>query len=218
MTTQTESHIKHHPDDWSSTSHHHHHVERTVHPVIVELIKWVCTYPASSSLTFERQAVRCPFTYILLSSLQRESIHDLKCFSKRRMLTANLAQATQTLPPNSSSAVLDDGCGIGTVTAEVKKSFPDLPILAIDSSAGMLEALNRKAKKHDWTNVSTRLLDGGNLTGTPTLHDPLSTCTTPRSPFTSAAYSLVPPKPITQTSLVQTGSTLMLPDLRRLLR
>ena len=43
MTTQTESQIKHHPDDWSFTSNHHHHVERTVHPVIVELIKWVYT-------------------------------------------------------------------------------------------------------------------------------------------------------------------------------
>ena len=41
MTTQTESPIKHHPDDWSSTSKNHHHVERAVRPVIVELIKWV---------------------------------------------------------------------------------------------------------------------------------------------------------------------------------
>ncbi|KAF7513138.1 hypothetical protein GJ744_010534 [Endocarpon pusillum] len=113
MATQSESQIKHHPDHWSFTSNHHHHVERTVHPVIVELIKW----------------------------------------------------ATQTLPPNSSSAVLDDGCGLGTVTAEVKKSFPDLSVLAIDSAAGMLEAVNRKAKKHDWKNVTTRLLDGGNLHG-----------------------------------------------------
>ena len=43
MTTQTESQTKHHPDDWSFTSNHHHHVERTVHPVIVDLIKWVFT-------------------------------------------------------------------------------------------------------------------------------------------------------------------------------
>lgn len=113
MTTQTESHIKHHPDDWSFTSKFHHHVERTVHPVIVELIKW----------------------------------------------------ATQTLPPSSSSTVLDDGCGLGTVTAEVKKSFPDLSVLAIDSSAGMLEVVERKAKKHDWKNVETKLLDGGDLSG-----------------------------------------------------
>lgn len=69
--------------------------------------------------------------------------------------------------------VLDDGCGIGTVTAEVKKSFPDLSVVAIDSSAGMLDAFNRKAKKHDWKNVETKLLDGGDLTGTRILHDPL---------------------------------------------
>lgn len=60
--------------------------------------------------------------------------------------------------------VLDDGCGLGTVTAEVKKAFPDLPVQAIDSSAGMLEAV--KAKKLDWENVETKLLDGGDLTGT----------------------------------------------------
>lgn len=84
------------------------------------------------------------------------------------------------MPPNSSSAVLDDGCGLGTVTAEVKKSLPDLPVLAIDSSAGMLEVVNRKVKKHDWKNVETKLLDGGDLTGTIILHDPFSTCTAPR--------------------------------------
>lgn len=78
---------------------------------------------------------------------------------------SNPTQATQTLPPSSSSTVLDDGCGLGTVTAEVKKSFPDLSVLAIDSSAGMLEVVERKAKKHDWKNVETKLLDGGDLSG-----------------------------------------------------
>lgn len=93
--------------------------------------------------------------------------------NEKQSMTCNLAiadpsnptQATQTLPPSSSSTVLDDGCGLGTVTAEVKKSFPDLSILAIDSSAGMLEVVERKAKKHDWKNVETKLLDGGDLSG-----------------------------------------------------
>ncbi|ERF74246.1 hypothetical protein EPUS_03436 [Endocarpon pusillum Z07020] len=86
------------------------------------------------------------------------------------MLTAKTTQATQTLPPDSSSAVLDDACGIGTVTAEVKKSFPDISVLAIDSSAGMLKAYNRKAKKHDFKNVTTRLLDGGNVSSDSITH------------------------------------------------
>ena len=81
------------------------------------------------------------------------------------MLTPKSDQATQNLPPTLSSAILDDGCGIGTVTAEVKKAYPDLSVLAIDISAGMLDAVNRQAKKHDWKNVTTRLLDGGDLTG-----------------------------------------------------
>ena len=63
--------------------------------------------------------------------------------------------------------VLDDGCGLGTVTAEVKKSFPDVPVTAVDSAAGMLKALHRKAEKHDWKSVETKLLDGGDMTGKP---------------------------------------------------
>lgn len=88
------------------------------------------------------------------------------------MLIVNFSQATHVLPPNSSSKVLDDGCGLGTVTAEVKKSFPDISVLAIDSSAGMLEVVNQKAQKYDWTKVETRLLDGGNLTGMSFLYFP----------------------------------------------
>lgn len=84
-----------------------------------------------------------------------------------RVLTTELAQATNTVPPSSPSIVLDDGCGLGTVTAEVKKSFRELPVIAIDSAAGMLKALHRKAEKHDWKNVETKLLDGGELTGKP---------------------------------------------------
>ncbi|KAL6720789.1 hypothetical protein ACLMJK_002714 [Lecanora helva] len=115
MTTQTESYIKHHPDDWSFTSKHHHHVERTVQPVIKELVKWV----------------------------------------------------TQTVPPNPSSVVLDGACGLGTVTAEVKKAFPNLHVLAIDSSTGMIEAINRHANSRAWQNVETKVLDGGDLTAIP---------------------------------------------------
>ena len=76
-----------------------------------------------------------------------------------------ISQVTHILPPKSSSKVLDDGCGLGPVTAEVKKSFPDISVLAIDSSAGMLKSVDQRAKKHGWSNIETRLLDGGNLTG-----------------------------------------------------
>lgn len=69
--------------------------------------------------------------------------------------------------------VLDLGCGAGPVTVEVKKSFPDVFVLAIDPAAGMLKVFDRKAKKHDWKNVETKLLDGGDLNGSPAiLHVP----------------------------------------------
>lgn len=77
----------------------------------------------------------------------------------------NNLQSTQIVPPDSSSKVFDDACGIGTVTVEIKKHFPEIPVLAIDSSAGMLEVFNRKVKKHEFKNVEARLLDGGKLTG-----------------------------------------------------
>ena len=67
---------------------------------------------------------------------------------------------------------LDDGCGLATVTAEVKKSFPDLDIVVVDSSAAMLDVVNRKAKEHGWKNVVTKIMDSGDLTGTRILHDP----------------------------------------------
>ena len=98
----------------------------------------------------------------------------MDCSYKNRRLTTNLSQAINTVPPNSSSEVLDDGCGVGPVTTEVKKSFPDLSVLAIDSAAGMLDAFNRKAKELNWKNVVTKLLDGGDLTGTSILHDPFA--------------------------------------------
>ena len=40
-TTQSESTIKHHPDDWSFASKNYHQVEHVVQPVINELVKWV---------------------------------------------------------------------------------------------------------------------------------------------------------------------------------
>lgn len=88
-----------------------------------------------------------------------------KCQHARIAVFNNTLQATQIVPPDSSSKVFDDACGIGTVTAEVKKSYPEIPVLAIDSSAGMLEVFNRKVKKHGLKDVEARLLDGGKLTG-----------------------------------------------------
>lgn len=42
MTIQSVFHLEHHSDHWSTTSGNHHHVDRALHPVTVELVKWVC--------------------------------------------------------------------------------------------------------------------------------------------------------------------------------
>lgn len=80
-------------------------------------------------------------------------------------LTSHDSQATETVPPGDSSTVFDDATGIGTVTAEVKKHFPDVPVIAIDSSAGMLKALDHKIQHHGLKNVTTKLLDADDLKG-----------------------------------------------------
>ena len=87
---------------------------------------------------------------------------------------------TETVPPNSSPTALDDGCGLGTVTAELKESFPNLPVVATDSSAGMIDVVDRKAEEHGWKNVDAKVLDGGDLTGTRTSYNSISTHTTSR--------------------------------------
>ena len=97
--------------------------------------------------------------------MQRCKDAKMQSCKAAKLLTVHTLQATHILPPDSSSKVFDDGCGIGTVTAEVKKHFPDIHVLAIDSSAGMLKVFERKAKKHHFKNVEIRLLDGGNLSG-----------------------------------------------------
>ena len=64
----SESQIKHHPDDWSFTSDHHHHVERTVHPVIVELIKWARTSQSPTASYAQEASREESFTHILSHS------------------------------------------------------------------------------------------------------------------------------------------------------
>ena len=47
----------------------------------------------------------------------------------------------------------------------MKKSYPNATILAVDNASGMLEKFKEKVKKHEWKNVSTKHLDGGDMTG-----------------------------------------------------
>lgn len=87
---------------------------------------------------------------------------------------------TETVPPNSPPTALDDGCGLDTVSAELKESFPNLPVVAIDSSTGMIDVVNRKAEEHGWKKVDAKVLDGGDLTGTRSPYNSISTHTTSR--------------------------------------
>jgi 2-polyprenyl-3-methyl-5-hydroxy-6-metoxy-1,4-benzoquinol methylase len=58
---------------------------------------------------------------------------------------------------NSSMQVLDFGCGTGLLTLRLQPLVAS--ITAVDSSAGMLEVLNKKIESQNLTNVKTQHLD-----------------------------------------------------------
>ncbi len=58
---------------------------------------------------------------------------------------------------NSNMNVLDFGCGTGLVTLRLQPFVAS--IVAVDSSAGMLEVLNKKIESQNITNITTQQLD-----------------------------------------------------------
>lgn len=66
---------------------------------------------------------------------------------------------TQILYPFSSSAALDDGCGLGTVNAELEELFSNHHVRATDTSAGLIDVINYKTKKYGWKNVEAKVLN-----------------------------------------------------------
>ncbi|TVY92212.1 Methyltransferase [Lachnellula willkommii] len=62
-------------------------------------------------------------------------------------------------PITSSSYVLDNACGPGIVTEQVKLLHPETKILATDLSPSMIEELQKRIENDRWTNVETDTLD-----------------------------------------------------------
>ncbi|TVY15090.1 Glandicoline B O-methyltransferase roqN [Lachnellula arida] len=59
----------------------------------------------------------------------------------------------------SSSYVLDNACGPGIVTEQVKLLHPETKILATDLSPSMIEEVQKRTENDKWTNVKTDTLD-----------------------------------------------------------
>jgi ubiquinone/menaquinone biosynthesis C-methylase UbiE len=62
-------------------------------------------------------------------------------------------------PITSSSYILDNACGPGIVTEQVKLLHPQTRILAADLSPSMIEEVKQKTQSEGWNNVETDELD-----------------------------------------------------------
>lgn len=76
--------------------------------------------------------------------------------------------ATQMLsiispPITSASYILDDACGTGIVSAEIKALHPDAKILATDLSPMMIEEVKQRIIYEGWNDVTTDTSDGRDL-------------------------------------------------------
>ena len=70
-----------------------------------------------------------------------------------------------SFPITPSSYILDNACGTGIVTSFIKSQHPDVRILGTDLAPGMIETFKAKAKKEDWKNAETKIVDSQKLEG-----------------------------------------------------
>ncbi|KAJ9663103.1 hypothetical protein H2201_005774 [Coniosporium apollinis] len=71
------------------------------------------------------------------------------------------AQMLSTISPPiiSSSYILDNACGPGMVTEQVKLLHPDARIMATDLAPAMLEQVQQRIEREGWSDVQSDILD-----------------------------------------------------------
>lgn len=75
-----------------------------------------------------------------------------------RIIAAAIAKSI-TPPITASSYVLDNACGTGAFTEEMKARCPDARIIAADIAAGMAKKVEGLVTKRGWSNVKTAVQD-----------------------------------------------------------
>lgn len=70
-------------------------------------------------------------------------------------------------PITASSYILDNACGPGIVSAEIKVLHPDARIMATDFSPAMIDEVQARIKSQGWKNVTTDVLDARDLSCLP---------------------------------------------------
>ncbi|KUJ19165.1 S-adenosyl-L-methionine-dependent methyltransferase [Mollisia scopiformis] len=77
------------------------------------------------------------------------------------------AQMLQNLSPpiTPSSYILDNACGPGIVSEQIKLLHPDAKIMATDWSPAMIEETQNRIEKEGWSNIQTGIEDVRDLKG-----------------------------------------------------
>ena len=75
-----------------------------------------------------------------------------------RLLATQLI-STLTPPITNTSYILDNACGPGIVSEQIKLLHPDARILATDIAPGMIDEVKHVITKNGWSNMSTAILD-----------------------------------------------------------
>ncbi|MCJ1401713.1 hypothetical protein MMC11_004930 [Xylographa trunciseda] len=90
------------------------------------------------------------------------STYERMSGNSTRFIPAHIV-STISPPITSSSYVLDNACGPGIVSEQIKLRHPDARIMATDLSPAMIEETERRIEAESWSNMRTGILDTWDL-------------------------------------------------------
>jgi ubiquinone/menaquinone biosynthesis C-methylase UbiE len=107
-----------------------------------------------------------PRTLSILKHFATMSSKSPKYSSNYERMTGNCTRilASQmiselSVPITSSSYILDNACGPGIASEQIKLKYPEVKVMATDLSPGMIESVGQKIKENGWSNMETDILD-----------------------------------------------------------
>ncbi|MCJ1393947.1 hypothetical protein MMC18_006824 [Xylographa bjoerkii] len=83
-----------------------------------------------------------------------------------RRIAAHIV-STISPPITSSSYILDNACGPGIVSEQIKLRYPDVHIMAADLLPAMIEETKRRIEAEGWSNMQADILDVRSLSTLP---------------------------------------------------
>jgi 16S rRNA G1207 methylase RsmC len=75
-----------------------------------------------------------------------------------RLLAAQMISNAKS-PITSTSYILDNACGLGTVSKQFKLLHPHATILVTDIAPGVVDEIQQTIKTNGWSNMYTEILD-----------------------------------------------------------